>query len=82
MESYGVISTTCGAIVLAFVFGAVARQFRLSPILGYPSSARLKHGGGETASHLDFAGRGFNIHCMKRALSLRAMYGRREQSRA
>lgn len=35
MESYGLISTICGAIVLAFVFGAVARRFRLSPILGY-----------------------------------------------
>jgi monovalent cation:H+ antiporter-2, CPA2 family len=35
MESYGLISTICGAIVLAFVFGAAARQFKLSPILGY-----------------------------------------------
>jgi CPA2 family monovalent cation:H+ antiporter-2 len=35
MENYGLISTICGALVLAFVFGAVARKFKLSPILGY-----------------------------------------------
>ena len=35
MESYGLISTICGAIVLAFVCGAGARRFRRSPILGY-----------------------------------------------
>jgi CPA2 family monovalent cation:H+ antiporter-2 len=35
MESYGLISTICGALVLAFVFGALARKFKLSPILGY-----------------------------------------------
>ncbi|MDX2275400.1 MAG: cation:proton antiporter [Hyphomonadaceae bacterium] len=35
MESYGLISTICGALVLAFVLGAIARKFKLSPILGY-----------------------------------------------
>ena len=35
MEDYGLISTICGALVLAFVFGVVARQFKLSPIIGY-----------------------------------------------
>ncbi len=35
MENYGLISTICAALVLAFVFGAVARQLRLSPIIGY-----------------------------------------------
>lgn len=35
MANYELISTICAALVLAFVFGAVARQLRLSPILGY-----------------------------------------------
>jgi CPA2 family monovalent cation:H+ antiporter-2 len=35
MENYGLISTICAALVLAFLFGAIARQLRLSPILGY-----------------------------------------------
>jgi CPA2 family monovalent cation:H+ antiporter-2 len=35
MESYALISTICAALVLAFVFGALARQFKLSPIVGY-----------------------------------------------
>jgi CPA2 family monovalent cation:H+ antiporter-2 len=35
MDNYGLISTICAALVLAFVFGVVARQFKLSPIVGY-----------------------------------------------
>lgn len=35
MDSYGLISTLCAAIVLAFLLGAAARHFRISPILGY-----------------------------------------------
>jgi CPA2 family monovalent cation:H+ antiporter-2 len=35
MDNYALISTICAALVLAFVFGVVARQFKLSPIVGY-----------------------------------------------
>ncbi len=35
MDNYGLISTLCAALVLAFLFGAVARRIGLSPILGY-----------------------------------------------
>jgi CPA2 family monovalent cation:H+ antiporter-2 len=35
MESYGLIATICAALVLAFVFGVLARRVGLSPILGY-----------------------------------------------
>ncbi len=35
MEKYALITTLVAAIVLAFVFGAIASRFRLSPIVGY-----------------------------------------------
>ena len=35
MEKYALITTLVAAIVLAFIFGAIASRFRLSPIVGY-----------------------------------------------
>ena len=35
MENYELIATICAALVLAFIFGVVARKFGLSPLLGY-----------------------------------------------
>ncbi len=35
MQDYVFISTFCGALVLAFVFGFAAHRLKLSPILGY-----------------------------------------------
>jgi CPA2 family monovalent cation:H+ antiporter-2 len=35
MEKYALITTLVAAIVLAFIFGAIASRFRLSPIIGY-----------------------------------------------